>query len=143
MWPTNIELLYYSFHVMSGLGTMFIALMGLAVLLSLRRRLEHRGVLWALLLAIPFPFIANTAGWMAAELGRQPWLIYGLYRTADGISEVVSAGNALFTLIGFCGLYLVLGLVYLYVVGSEIAHGPESARVLLDEMGVTEGAPGG
>ncbi len=123
-WPTNIELLYYAFHIMSGLGTLFIGLMGLAMLMRLRKKLEHRALLWALLLAMPFPFIANTAGWMVAELGRQPWLIYGIFRTADGVSEQVSAGNALFTLIGFCGLYLVLGLVYLYVVGSEIARGP-------------------
>lgn len=126
-WPTNIELLYYSFHVMSGLGTIFIGLMGIAALMAWRKKLEHPAILWALILAMPFPFIANTAGWMVAELGRQPWLIYGVFRTADGISEVVSAGNALFTLIGFCGLYLVLGLVYLYVVGREIAHGPAEA----------------
>ena len=127
-WPANIELLYYSFHIMSGLGTIFIGLMGLAALMAWRKKLEHPALLWSLLLAMPFPFIANTAGWMVAELGRQPWLIYGIYRTADGVSPGVSAGSALFTLIGFCGLYLVLGLVYLYVVGSEITHGPEAAH---------------
>jgi cytochrome d ubiquinol oxidase subunit I len=125
VWPTNIELLYYSFHVMAGLGTLFIALTGLATLQRWRGRLEtSRPLLWALMLAFPFPFIANTAGWMTAELGRQPWLIYGLYRTAEGPSRVVSAGNALFSLIGFAGLYLVLGLVYLFLMGREVAHGP-------------------
>jgi cytochrome d ubiquinol oxidase subunit I len=124
-WPTSIEALYYAFHVMAGLGTLFIVLMGLATLDSWRGRLERRrALLWALMLAFPFPFIANTAGWMTAELGRQPWLVYGLYRTSAGISDVVSAGNAIFTLIGFCGLYFVLGLLYLYLVGREVAHGP-------------------
>jgi cytochrome d ubiquinol oxidase subunit I len=142
-WPGNIELLYYSFHIMSGLGTIFIGLMGFAMLARLRRRHDHPVVLWSLLLAMPFPFIANTAGWLVAELGRQPWLIYGVFRTSDGISEQVSAGNALFTLIGFCGLYLVLGLVYLYVVGTEITHGPVDLHRAPGEMGVIEGAAGG
>jgi len=128
-WPDNIELLYYSFHVMAGLGTLLIALMGLAAVLSWRRKLEGQPlVLWALMLALPFPYIANTAGWMTAELGRQPWLIFGLYRTRDGISDVVSAGNTLFTLIGFCGLYFVLGLLFLFLVGREIAHGPDASH---------------
>ena len=68
-WPTNIPLLYYSYHIMVGLGTFFIAIMGLAALLLWRRRLfATRPMLWLLLLATPFPFIANTAGWFTAEL---------------------------------------------------------------------------
>jgi cytochrome d ubiquinol oxidase subunit I len=81
-------------------------------------------VLWALMLAMPFPYIATTAGWMTAELGRQPWLVYGLMRTSEGTSPRVSAGNTLFTLLGFSGLYLVMGILFLYLVGREIAHGP-------------------
>jgi len=79
--------------------------------------------LWALMLAFPFPFIANTAGWMTAELGRQPWLVYGLFRTRDGYSAAVGPGETLFTLIGFAGLYFVLGVLYLFLVGREIIHG--------------------
>jgi cytochrome d ubiquinol oxidase subunit I len=79
------------------------------------------------MLAFPFPYIANTLGWMTAELGRQPWLVYGLFRTTQGHSQVVSAGDAVFTLIGFVGLYLVLGLLFLVLVGREIAHGPGDA----------------
>jgi cytochrome d ubiquinol oxidase subunit I len=124
-WPTNIELLYYSFHIMAGLGTLFIALLGLANLAELRGRLTtSRPLLWCLMLAFPFPYIATTAGWMTAELGRQPWLVYGLFRTVDGTSANVSSGNVLFTLIGFTGLYFVLGVLYLFLVGQELAHGP-------------------
>jgi len=124
-WPTSIELLYYAFHVMSGLGTLFIGLMLVANLFRFRGRIESsRPLLWVLMLAFPFPFIANTAGWMAAELGRQPWLIYGLFRTRDGYSDIVNSGDVLFTLIGVAGLYFVLGLLYLYLVGRDIAHGP-------------------
>ena len=82
-------------------------------------------MLWVLMLALPFPYIATTAGWMTAELGRQPWLVYGLMRTADGTSPRVSAGNGLFTLIGFMGLYVVLGVLFLFLVSREIDHGPE------------------
>jgi cytochrome d ubiquinol oxidase subunit I len=78
------------------------------------------------MLAFPFPYIANTAGWMTTELGRQPWLIYGMYRTQDGYSDVVSSGDVLFTLIGMAGLYFVLGLLFLYLIGREILHGPDA-----------------
>jgi cytochrome d ubiquinol oxidase subunit I len=124
-WPTNIELLYYSFHVMAGLGTLFIALLALSTFFDWRNRLvTSKPLLWCLMLAFPFPYIATTAGWMTAELGRQPWLVYGVFRTADGTSQNVSSGNVLFTLIGFTGLYFVLGVLFLYLVGRELAHGP-------------------
>jgi cytochrome d ubiquinol oxidase subunit I len=76
------------------------------------------------MLSIPFPYIATTAGWMTAELGRQPWLIYGLMRTIDGVSPRVSAGNGLFTLLGFMGMYMLLGILFLFLVIREIAQGP-------------------
>jgi cytochrome d ubiquinol oxidase subunit I len=79
------------------------------------------------MLAFPFPYIANTAGWMTAELGRQPWLVYGLLRTADGSSPTVSAGNALFTLLGFGGMYFVLGTLFLLLVIKRINEGPNAA----------------
>jgi len=97
----------------------------LASFLDVRKRLATtRPLLWCLMLAFPFPYIATTAGWMTAELGRQPWLVYGLFRTAHGTSENVSSGNVLFTLIGFTGLYFLLGVLFLYLVGREVAHGP-------------------
>ncbi len=127
LWPTNIELLYYAFHIMVGLGTLLIALSALAFLQLARGRLEKsRPLLWVLMLAFPFPYIATTAGWMTAELGRQPWLVYNLLRTADGSSPTVHGGSALFTLIGFAGLYFVLGLLFLYLIAREVGHGPRS-----------------
>jgi cytochrome bd ubiquinol oxidase subunit I len=125
-WPTNIELLYYSFHIMVGLGTLFIAIMAVAAFLLWRARLaQARWMLWTLVLAFPFPFIANTAGWMTAELGRQPWLVYGLIRTSEGGSPSVHAGTTLFTTLGFAGLYFVLGVLFLALVAKEVAHGPQ------------------
>ena len=126
-WPQNIELLYYSFHIMAGLGTLMIAVMGLAVLQLWRKRLdESRAMLWVLMLAFPFPYIATTAGWAVAEFGRQPWLIYGLFRTAQGGSPLVHAGHTAFTTLGFAGIFVVLSMLFLYLIGREIAHGPSS-----------------
>src|SRR4029077_1843703 len=121
----NIPLLYYSYHIMLGIGTFLILLMLACSWFLWRLRLfDSRGLLWGLMLALPFPYIATTAGWMTAELGRQPWLIYGLMRTAAGVSPRVSASNSLFTLIGFMGLYLVLGMLFLFLVYREVLHGP-------------------
>jgi cytochrome d ubiquinol oxidase subunit I len=139
-WPDNIELLYYSFHLMITLGTLFILLMGLAVFLNWCGRLQTTTpLLWVLMLAFPFPYIANILGWMTAELGRQPWLIYNLFRTRDGYSQVVSNGDTIFTLIGFTGLYFVLGLLFLFLVGREIRLGPDH-EIVNSEAGAS--APG-
>jgi cytochrome d ubiquinol oxidase subunit I len=128
LWPDHIPLLYYSYHVMVGLGSIFIAVQLLSALLLWRRRLfESRWMLWILMLCVPLPYIANTAGWITAEIGRQPWLIYGLMRTAHGASPRVGAGNAWFTLIGFMGLYSLLAILWLFLVGREIELGPEQA----------------
>ena len=128
-WPDNVPLLYYSFHIMVGLGTVFIAIAAICTLWLWRGRLfEAKPLLWILMLSLPFPYIANTAGWMTAELGRQPWLIYGMMRTEAGASPTVSAGNALFTLIGFMGVYLVLGILFVFLVYRELEQGPEEGE---------------
>ena len=124
-WPDNVPLHYYAYHIMVGLGTLFIAALAMAGFLLWRRRLfDTPSMLWVLMLAAPFPFIANTTGWMTAELGRQPWLVHGILRTRDGYSATVSSGNALFSLLGFMGLYMVLGILFLFLVQRELAHGP-------------------
>jgi cytochrome bd ubiquinol oxidase subunit I len=126
-WPDTIPLLYYSYHTMVGLGTLFIVVMGLAAYLLWRGSLWNaRWALWMLLLATPFPFVANTAGWMTTELGRQPWLAYGLIRTSEGSSPLVSGGNILFTTLGFAGMYTVMSLLYVVVLAKEVAHGPQA-----------------
>jgi cytochrome d ubiquinol oxidase subunit I len=129
-WPDNINLLYYAYHIMVGLGTFFIAIMGLGFLLWWwkRRLYETRWMLWIIMLATPFPFISNTAGWFTAELGRQPWIIFGLLHTAQGSSAHVSSGNILFTLLGFMGMYLLLGLLYVILMTFDGLRGPVPAE---------------
>jgi len=127
-WPTNIPLLYYSYHIMVGLGTMFGAIMVVAAILLWKRKIyTYRPFLWILMLSFPFPYIANTAGWWTTELGRQPWLVYGLMRTVDGTSTMVSAGNVLFTLLGFLGMYFVIGVLFLFLIVKTINHGPTAS----------------
>jgi cytochrome d ubiquinol oxidase subunit I len=124
-WPDNIPLLYYSFHIMVGLGTIFMAIMAVSAIQLFRGKLfEFKPLLWVLMLGMPLPYIANTAGWMTAELGRQPWLIYGLMRTTEGASPHVSSGNTLFTLLGFMGMYSLLLMLGLFMIWRELDHGP-------------------
>lgn len=124
LWPP-VELTYYAYHLMVGLGTIFIGIMALALALLWRKRLYRaRWLLWALMLAMPFPYIANEAGWTVTEVGRQPWIVYGLMKTAEGASSNVAAGEAIFTLIGFVGIYFLLGLAFIFMTLRTIAEGP-------------------
>jgi len=125
-WPDNVDLLYYSYHIMVGLGTILFAIMAIAAWKLWRGTLmRSRPVLWVLMLSWPLPYVATTAGWTTAELGRQPWLIYGVMRTAAGYSPKVTAGSGLFTLLGFMGLYSLLSVLFLFLIYREVEHGPE------------------
>jgi len=138
-WPDRIPLLYFSYHIMVGLGTVFIGIMLIAALDLWRGRLySSRPILWVLLLSLPFPYIANTAGWITAEVGRQPWLIYGLQRTAAGVSPLVSEGNVWFTFLGFAGMYTVLGILFLFLVAHEIDRGPEALAASMMPKAIAE-----
>ena len=124
-----VEVVYYAYHIMVGLGTVFVGLLGLGALLLWRKKLwTQRWYLWALMLAMPFPYIANEAGWTVSEVGRQPWIVYGVMTTAQGVSTNVSAGETIFTLLGFMGIYALLGLVFLSLLLKYIGEGPGSER---------------
>jgi cytochrome d ubiquinol oxidase subunit I len=131
LWPP-VELTYYAYHVMVGLGTVFIAVAALSVFFLWRKRLfETPLILWALLLSIPFPYIASEAGWVVAEVGRQPWIVYGLMRTQNAASPNVAAGETVFSLIGFVGMYFLLGVLFLFLTLREIGIGPSPPGVLV------------
>jgi cytochrome d ubiquinol oxidase subunit I len=129
-WPDSVPLVYYAYHVMVGLGTILFVVALLAAFLLWRGRLAtSRPALWALMLAFPFTLVANIAGWTVAETGRQPWVVYGLQRTAAGASPAssVPSGEVIFTLLGFAGLYLVVGLLWLLFTLRILAAGPSSS----------------
>ncbi len=135
-WPTNIPLVFYAYHIMVGLGTIFVAVMALSAFLLWRGLLyKARWMHWIILCCLPFPHIANTAGWITAETGRQPWIVYGLMRTSAGYSQYVHAGNSLFTLLGFMGLYTILAILFLFLVYRVIAHGPVEEEAAEIESG--------
>jgi len=144
-WPDSVPLVYYAYHIMVGLGTILLLIAAVATLMLWRQRLfESRAALWALMLAVPFTYVANIAGWVTAETGRQPWIVWGLQRTLNGASasESVPSGAALFTLLGFVGLYLAAGLLYVLLILRIIGTGPggEDAELPVPRETATEAA---
>jgi cytochrome d ubiquinol oxidase subunit I len=128
LWPNSVPLVYYSYHIMVGLGTLLLALALVCAFLLWRGRLfTNRLALWGLLVAFPFTYIANIAGWVTAEAGRQPWIVWGLFKTSQAATPEKSApaGTVIFTLLGFAGLYLLIGIVYLLLMVRIIARGPD------------------
>ena len=124
-WPP-VTLTFWSFHSMVWCGLLFIALTLLAMWFRWRGTLfEKRWLLWIFVWAVPLPFIANQLGWVAAEVGRQPWVVYGLLRTSDALSKAVVAQQVLGSIIMFVLIYALLFAVWLFVLDSKIKQGPE------------------
>jgi cytochrome d ubiquinol oxidase subunit I len=122
----NVPVLFWAFRVMVALGFYFIALFAIAFWLSAKCRLtEHKWFLRAALYSLPLPWIAAELGWIVAEYGRQPWVIEGVLPTALGVSST-TAGNVLFSLIGFVIFYSSLLVVDLYLLTKYIRLGPDS-----------------
>ncbi|MCH9685792.1 MAG: cytochrome ubiquinol oxidase subunit I, partial [Deltaproteobacteria bacterium] len=116
---------FVSYHLMVALGMAFIGMTSLALVLWWRGRLfTQRWLLWLFVVAVIGPYLANQAGWVAAEVGRQPWVVYGLLRTSDAVSANVPAEHVLTSLIAFSLVYLALLAVWLFVVNEKIRHGP-------------------
>ena len=119
-------LTFVSFHNMVILGTLFILLLLWAVVQLARGKLWHsRRLLKLLILATPLPLVACQFGWVTAEVGRQPWIVYRLLRTSDAASTAVSAGEVWFSLILFSAIYLALLILYLFMLVREVQHGPQ------------------
>jgi cytochrome bd ubiquinol oxidase subunit I len=124
-WPP-LQIPFQMYHLMVALGMFFIAITLLASFLRWRGTLfEKRWLLWIFVFAIIGPYIANQAGWIAAEVGRQPWIVYGLLRTSDALSKTVKAEEVLTSIILFTLIYLFLLAIWLYIMNDKIKHGPE------------------
>lgn len=120
---------FFSFHLMVGLGFTFLGLTGLGALLLWRRKLyEARWLLRIYVVAVLGAFAANQAGWVAAEVGRQPWIVHGLLRTSDGLSKAVKAQQVLGSLVLFTVIYLLLFAVWVFVLHTKISHGPDDGE---------------
>jgi cytochrome bd ubiquinol oxidase subunit I len=116
-WPP-VLIPFFSFRIMVGCGMIMLALAWLGSYLSLRGRLEEsRLLLWAIFLSFPLPFIAILTGWFTAEVGRQPWTVYGVLRTADAVTPFLTARAAMISLIVFCLVYTLIfafGALYIH-----------------------------
>lgn len=123
-WPP-IALSFYPYHLMVGLGMWFILLPWLGLLLK-EKRFTSSIFLKAVLYSSPLPVLAMNLGWMAAEFGRQPWVVYGLLKTEDAVSVVVPAGQILATIILFVAIYALILALLIYLLKREFEHGPEA-----------------
>ena len=121
-----MQITFQMYHLMIGVGITLIALSCFALFMWWRGRLEQqRWLLWALVLGVLGPQLANQAGWMAAEIGRQPWIVQGLMKTKDAVSINVSSGQILVSLLLFTMVYIVLFITFLYLLNDKIQHGPD------------------
>ncbi len=121
-----VQLTFQAYHVMISIGMLMI-LMALIGLYQWRRgRLfETRWLLWAFVPSFALPHVANLTGWIAAEVGRQPWAVQGILRTSDAISKVVTPGQIVFSMIMFTTIYLILGALFVFLLVRKIKHGPD------------------
>ncbi|MBN2244194.1 MAG: cytochrome ubiquinol oxidase subunit I [Acidobacteria bacterium] len=119
---------FYSFHIMVGLGIYFIVLT-LYGLWCLKKGtlFRKRWLLWVFVFSVIGPFIANQLGWVAAEVGRQPWIVYNLLRTGDAVSKGLVASDVAGSIVMFGVIYVMLFAVWIYLLDEKIKKGPESA----------------
>jgi cytochrome d ubiquinol oxidase subunit I len=143
-----VALPFFSFHIMVGLGAYFMALTLYAVWCRLRGRLfSKRWLLWAFVFSVIGPFLANELGWVAAEVGRQPWIVYGQLRTADAVSGSLGAPQVLGSIVMFGVIYTLLFALWIYLLNDKIQKGPEpvlprSGASFRDALDVASRYPG-
>ncbi|MGD0058116.1 MAG: cytochrome ubiquinol oxidase subunit I [Verrucomicrobiia bacterium] len=124
-WPP-VTATFQAYHIMVWLGGLFVVLTLLGMYFLWKATLfEKRWLLWVFVLVVPLPYVANQFGWMTAEVGRQPWVVYGLLRTSDALSKAVVANQVLGSIIMFVVIYALLFVVWVFVLDSKIKHGPD------------------
>ncbi|AZQ65214.1 cytochrome ubiquinol oxidase subunit I [Flammeovirga pectinis] len=129
--PSQVNAIFQFYHLMVGIGMLLIGLSLLGSFLLWRKQLfNHKWLLWIFVFAVILPQLANQFGWFAAEMGRQPWVVYGLLRTSDALSKAVSADQVLFSLIMFSLIYSLLLVLFIYLLNKKIKHGPEDAHLI-------------
>jgi cytochrome d ubiquinol oxidase subunit I len=127
--PVNVT--FQLFHLMVAIGFGMILISALGFLYFWRGSLfDKRWLLWLLVLSVLGPQLANQAGWFAAEVGRQPWIVQGLLRTSEGLSAVVKANTVLAAILLFSAVYLLLFAVFVYLLNDKIQHGPEDGDLI-------------
>jgi len=132
--PVNI--VFQAYHLMVAIGFALIGISLLGIFFWWRGTLfKQRWMLWIFVFSVLLPQIANQIGWITAEVGRQPWIVYGLLRTSEGLSKAVEAGQVMFSLILFMLIYLGLFILFIYLLNEKIKHGPENVDSIPSEIG--------
>lgn len=132
--PVNI--VFQAYHLMVAIGFALIGISLLGVFFWWRGTLfKRRWMLWIFVFSVLLPQIANQIGWITAEVGRQPWIVYGLLRTSEGLSKAVDAGQVMFSLILFILIYIGLFILFIYLLNEKIKHGPEDVDSIPSEIG--------
>ena len=145
--PSQVNAVFQFYHLMVGIGMALIGLTLFGCWMWWRGKLfDKRWLLWVFVFAVILPQLANQFGWFAAEMGRQPWVVYGLLRTSDALSKAVTAEQVMFSLILFTAVYTLLLALFLYLMNKKIQHGPadpqlEDQRPLQEEMADTLSNP--
>lgn len=120
-----VKTVFWSFRIMTAFGGLMILVSMLGLFFSYRKTIEKQSLLLKVILfSIPMPFIANTAGWIMTEIGRQPWTVFGYYTTAQSVSPNVTAGQILFSTISFSTAYIILAIVMIYMTVRVAKQGP-------------------
>ncbi len=123
--PSQVNAVFQFYHLMVAIGMFLIALTLYASFLLWKRKLfTKKWLLWVFVFTALLPQIANQVGWFSAEMGRQPWVVYGLLRTNEAFSQAVTANQVLFSLILFFAVYALLFLLFVYLLNKKIKHGP-------------------
>ena len=121
-----VAITFWSFRLMVGMGFAMILLAFIGVYLAKKDLLQqYPAFLWVMLFSIPIPYIAGQLGWIVAEVGRQPWIVYGVMKTSDAVSKSVSTFQIYASLVGFTALYTVLGAVDIYLLAKFSKKGPD------------------
>ncbi len=124
-WP-NVPLVFQAYHIMILMWALMFLCIVLAWFFERKKKLEKvKWLLWFLISSVLFPQIANQAGWFTAEVGRQPWIVYKLLKTTDGVSAMIHANQVMSSIIMFIVIYLLLLGLFLYLLNHKIKHGPE------------------
>ncbi len=125
--PSQVNAVFQFYHLMVAIGMFLIGLSLFALWQWKRGKLfQQKWLLWTFVFTAILPQLANQFGWFAAEMGRQPWVVYGLLRTSDALSKSVQANQVLFSLILFFIVYSILFLLFIYLMNKAIQKGPVS-----------------
>lgn len=130
--PVNI--VFQAYHLMVAIGVFLILITVLGIFLWWRGKLfNHKWLLWIFVFSVLGPQIANQVGWITAEVGRQPWIVYGLLKTSDALSKAVTSEQIMFSLILFTVIYLFLFILFIYLLNEKIQHGPDELETITSE----------